>query len=85
MNKLSILPSIAMCDHSPFLLQLDFLKENDRGKGYWKFNNTLLQNDEFCNQVERNITSILRENENLDDQVMSELIKFEVRDLAIRF
>ena len=84
-NKLSILPSIAMCDHSPLLLQLDFLKENDRGKGYWKFNNTLLQNDEFCSQVERYIASILRENEDMDDQVIWELIKFEIRDLAIRF
>lgn len=85
MDKVTILPTIEKCDHSPILLQINFLNENDNGKGYWKFNNSLLQNNDFCLKIEQKIESVINENHGSDDQIRWELIKFEVRSVAIRF
>ena len=85
MDKVKNLPTIEKCDHSPILLQINFLNENDNGKGYWKFNNSLLQNNDFCLKIEQTIESVINENHGSDDQIRWELIKFEVRSVAIRF
>ena len=58
-DKVTILPTIEKCDHSPILLQINFLNENDNGKGYWKFNNSLLQNNDFCLKIEQKIESVI--------------------------
>ncbi|NQY31445.1 MAG: endonuclease/exonuclease/phosphatase family protein, partial [Flavobacteriaceae bacterium] len=44
-NKVEVLPSI-LSDHSPVLVSLSESKENYRGKGLWKFNNSLLENQQ---------------------------------------
>ena len=84
-DKIVFLPTIEKCDHSPLLLKVDFLKENETGKGYWKFNNSLLQNDAFCLEINQTIESVLRENNDIDDMIKWELLKYEVRNVSIRF
>ena len=57
--------SSIMTDHRGIYLVLD-LVPNDRGPGYWKFNNMLLQNAEFINfmneELERTIQSSCSKN-----------------------
>lgn len=45
-------------DHSGVLLKLDFF-EQARGRGYWKFNNSLLKDKEYIKRVKDTISEVL--------------------------
>ena len=45
-------------DHSGVILKLDFF-EQSRGKGFWKFNNSLLKNKEYSKIVKNTINEVL--------------------------
>ena len=45
-------------DHSGLVLKLNFF-EQERGKGYWKFNNSLLKDKRYINIVHKTITEVL--------------------------
>ena len=52
-------------DHKPLLLSIDFTNFK-RGRGYWKFNNSLLNNPEYVNIVKKSLRktcAIYHENE----------------------
>ena len=38
-------------DHSPVKLKLQTDLVDDRGRGYWKFNSSLLENDQFVSDM----------------------------------
>ncbi|MEW8548783.1 MAG: reverse transcriptase domain-containing protein, partial [Candidatus Thiodiazotropha sp.] len=44
-------------DHSGVLLKLK-LEENDRGRGYWKFNNSLLKDTEYIKKIKDTINDV---------------------------
>ena len=60
-KNIDILPSF-LSDHSPVLLTLGASKNNRRGKGLWKFNNSLLQEETFRVGIKNTISSTLRDN-----------------------
>ena len=69
-------------------LTFSFESNNKRGKGLWKFNKSLLANDEHINNLTNNISeslSILDQNSIRDDQIRWEFIKFEIRQFSITF
>ena len=70
-------------DHSYVSLHLQGNKI-ERGKGYWKLNNSLLDNDEFCESVKNTIESTLAESFDSWGGVW-DVIKFKIKDSAIRF
>ena len=45
-------------DPSPILFALDMLKEDQRGKGLWKFNGSLLWNKKICSLHEKLYTNL---------------------------
>lgn len=45
-------------DHSGIVLKIK-LNENERGKGYWKFNNSLLKDREYIKAVKKTISDVL--------------------------
>ena len=45
-------------DHSGLVLKLNFF-EQERGKGYWKFNNSLLKDKKYIDIVHKTITEVL--------------------------
>ena len=47
-------------DHRPVILKADFNKVS-RGPGYWKFNNSMLAEEDFCKKVRERIARILHE------------------------
>lgn len=70
-------------DHSYVQLHLQGNKI-DRGKGYWKLNNSLLENSEFCDTVKSTIESTLDQDFDSWGGVW-DVIKFKIKDSAIRF
>ena len=73
-------------DHSPIYFSL--LKQHHliNGKGLWKFNNSLINNEDFIEKMSLHIKIILKvfDNENIsDDQVKWEYLKYKVRKFTI--
>ena len=75
-------------DHSPLLFSLDLCKDENRGKGLWKFNNSLSMNSDFQTKMKFHIKSTLEtlEIEGIrDPQVRWEFLKYEIRKFSIEF
>ena len=86
-------------DHSGVLLKLDFF-EQARGKGYWKFNNSLLKDKKYIKIVKDTINEVLslhlketNDNNNSDqnkeyiinDQLLLETILMMIRGETIKY
>jgi hypothetical protein len=84
-------------DHCLTKLTLNFYN-NTRGKGFWKFNNSLLYDGHYVNMVKRTISDVIEQykspldrnntegqNSMLDDQLLMEMIKLEIRGRSIAF
>ena len=73
-------------DHSPIFFTLSKLNEFTKGKGLWKFNNSLFSNeDEKMRSYAYDILNFLN-NENIkDDQVIWEYLKYEIRKFTIQY
>ena len=77
-----------LTDHSPITLSCFKNQESNRGRGLWKFNNSLIENEEYVLQMKKFISYTLNElfNENiLDDQVKWEYLKYNIRKGTIKF
>ena len=71
-------------DHSGIILKLK-LSENERGKGYWKFNNTLLKDELYIEEIKKIIEEVKNTyavNQNIDERVntSNENIEFNIND-----
>ena len=83
-------------DHSPIHIELKFFNQS-RGRGTWKFNNSLLQDDDFIKRVKSDINSVVQEYEcdsqvdldnsekefHISGQLLWEMIKMKIRGSAI--
>ena len=77
-----------LTDHSPITFSYCKNEESNRGRGLWKFNNSLIENEEYVHQMKKFISDTLNElfNENvLDDQVKWEYLKCNIRKYTISF
>lgn len=61
------------------------LEELDRGPGYWRFNNTLLEDKTFVSDMSAHIRSIINDNLIENPNVAWEWIKFQIRTFCISF
>lgn len=77
------------------------MQENERGKGYWKFNNTLLKDKKYIEEVKRTIkevknTYIVNNTEienttddkiqfNINDQLFLETLLMVIRGNTIKY
>ena len=84
-RKADIEPSIAP-DHRTVYLSLSLPESSRRGPGFWKFNNSLLDDDEYLDMV-RGLYPLLREklNDIQDKRITWELLKMEIRSATISF
>ena len=86
-NKMEVLAAFST-DHSLLLFSLDLRKDENRGKGLWKFNNSLSMNSDFQTKMKFHIKSTLEtlEIEGIrDPQVRWEFLKYEIRKFLIEF
>ena len=83
-KNIDILPSF-LSDHSPVLLTLDPSKDNRRGKGLWKFNNSLLHDDSFRTVISSTINKSLTDNAGFNPHVIWEILKYDIRKNCIKY
>ena len=75
-------------DHSPITFSLCHLKEFPRGKGLWKFNKSLIKNENYREQMKTLIKHVLYnlDQDNIvDPQFRWEYLKYEIRKFSIHF
>ena len=72
-------------DHKAVVLDIKILSEK-RGPGLWKFNNSLVEDNEYVELIEENYAAICEKYSDLkDDRLKWELIKMEIRRLTISY
>ena len=72
-------------DHKAIVLDLNILNEK-RGPGLWKFNNSLVEDNEYIGLIKENYPAIHEKYSHLkDDRLKWELIKMEIRSLTISY
>ena len=82
-----VITSMNLCplssDHSPLKLKLRTDLANDRGRGYWKFNCSLLENNEFVFDMKNKINKICSTFKDFDDPRLNwEYLKFKMRQFS---
>ena len=84
-------PAKSFMPQNPITLQFRYtfklkLKKQKRGPGFWKFNNSLLRDDEYVNDLRTNINAYNAKYENIDDQGLKwDLIKMEIRGFTVKY
>jgi len=72
-------------DHRAVRLNVK-LTSNKRGPGLWKFNNSLVLDDDFVSLIETSYSAISEQFCELDDkQLTGEMIKMELRGFIIQY
>ena len=72
-------------DHRPIYLDLDMTVAK-RGPGYWKFNNSLLKDEQFRKQIDDLINIVWENTDNISDvHVRYELLKFEIQRFSRKY
>ena len=85
--KTEVLPSFAT-DHSPVLISISSSNEIKKGSGLWKFNNSLIYDQNYISQTKDLILEIKTNSNsysNFDDQVKWEFLKYEIRKFTIKY
>ena len=73
-------------DHKAVFLSLEIDQTFKRGPGTWKFNNTLLKDDEYINLIKNNYSSLQEKYKEIESrQLYWELVKMEIRSMTIVF
>lgn len=84
-KKAEIRSSIAP-DHNATFLSLEINDAFKRGPGTWKFNNQLLEDENYVEQIKCSLPEILQKYQNVESyQLQWELIKMEFRSETITF
>ena len=72
-------------DHKAIKLSLK-LSDEKRGPGLWKFNNSLVDDEDYVNRIKENYPIIGEKYRDLDDHRLKwGLIKMEIRGLTIAY
>ena len=73
-----------LTDHSPISFSYCKNEESNRGRGFWKFNNSLIENKEYVQQMKDTLNEIFNENI-LHDQIKWEYFKYKIRNYNNNF
>ena len=70
-------------DHFPVKLKLQTDSADYRGKGYWKFNCSLLENNQYVSDMKNKISELKSTSKDFDDpRVNWEYLKFKMREFS---
>lgn len=75
--------SVPSSDHRGICIELK-ITENERGPGYFKFNNSLLKNQDFVLSINNLIDNFLDDHQNIPAVEKWELLKTKMQDEAIQ-
>ena len=82
-NNCKINPGF-MSDHSIISMVLT-LNNIERGKGYFKINNSLILQTEYQNKIKKSISEMAEINKNANPNTLWEIIKGGIRDESIKY
>ena len=61
-------------------------QDKDKGKGFWKFNSSLLGEQTYVESLNKSIDKWLKEYEEVQSkQLIWELLKYEIRKFTIKY
>ena len=85
-NQIDILASINS-DHSPGYLKYSEGNETSRGPSYWKFNNSLLDDQHFVNSLTERINYIINNELNMieDVRIRWDILKYRIRQYSMKY
>ena len=70
-------------DHSPVVLKLRSAESAERGRGYWKFSNSLLNDAEFVIKMKEFMSQAVKKFNSFDDpRVNWKFLKYKIRQKA---
>ena len=70
-------------DHSPVKLKMLSISTDTRGRGYWKFNNSLLEDKQFVSEMKNKINEVVTTFGDFDDpRINREYLKFKMREFS---
>ena len=78
--KAEIIPAVKT-DHSAIKIALRHIVDQPHGKGYWKFNASLIGDPDYTNKVKENIRTWKQEIEGIDPRYEWEYVKYKTRPL----
>ena len=78
------LPSVHT-DHSAITLHIKHLPDSKHGPGHWKFNNSLLKDNQFTETLTNNIKEWIGQNEIKDKGVFWDYLKYLIRKFTIAY
>ena len=80
-----IIPSIK-CDHCAVTLQFQEVETRVKGKGYWKINSSILDEEEYIKQLQANKIKWLEEFKDIEDlRMIWELFKYKILQFSMRY
>lgn len=69
-----------LTDHKLVVMSMNDKITNDRGPGFWKFNNSLLTDPTYCDKIKHVIRDVWRDNTDLHDlRVKWDYLKFKIQ------
>ena len=71
-------------DHSAVILTFNTLEQN-KGPGYFKINNSIINDNLYKNQIENAINETIETNNNSNPNILWELIKGTIRNVSIKY
>ena len=84
-EKVEIIPSI-LSDHSAVYLHLKSIPKSDKGKGYWRLNNSFLSEEAYINGIRTGAEEWQAECEQFTDERMKwEYVKYKIRQFSIQY
>ena len=66
-------------DHSLINLNIKLLEGQEKGKGFWKFNNSLLKDKDYMKKVKETIAKALSDNQFNNKRILWDFIKCKIR------
>ena len=83
-SDVDILPAFKS-DHSGIFIKISGKEEERRGKGYWKFNTSLLDDNQFIENLRAELTEWVKLVDYLDAQQKWEWVKYKIRLFCIQY
>ena len=73
-------------DHKAILLSMSVFKPNDWGPGFWKFNNTLIEDQDYLNLFKKEYDDINHKYQDLSNKrLLWDVIKMEIRGFTRKY
>ena len=72
--------------HSAIIISFNSLDEPRRGPSYWKFNSSLIEDENYVSAIEQKIPEWLEEFIDVTDKrVLCDLIKYRIRQFTMKY